>query len=141
MFEISHGIDANSNARNRISGVAQMKQLALFAGCALAFVAACLGESALRGTQRTAIPVTVPRGLQARISAFVRPDFLWVGDDWWINIESDTPLNLSIDGEWQAVIPSGSHTLSSNHDVNNTSDYGPAWFATPQSISVTGVEE
>ena len=118
-----------------------MKQLAYFVGCVLAIIAACLGESALRETQRTAIPVTVPDGLPARVSAFVRPDFLWLGDDWSIDIQSDTPLNLSIEGKWQATIPRGSHKVYSNHDVNNTSDYGPAWFATPQSIDIAAVEE
>jgi hypothetical protein len=119
-----------------------MKTLAFFAGCGLAFLTACLLEPALREARRTAIPVTVQSGLQVRVSASVRPDFLWVGEAWSIDIKSETPVSLTIDNrKWQAVIPPGPHTLYSNHDANNISTYGPACSTTPQSITVTAVEE
>lgn len=107
------------------------------AGVFALFVAGVLVESGLRRFSREPIPVVVADGLPAKVAAYVQPDFLWAGEAWWINIETEVPVQLVIDEAWEAKIPSGRHTVHSNHDMNNTTKFSAnRWWKTPARIAV-----
>lgn len=88
------------------------------------FVALTLGEEYLRSLQARPIPVELATGLPASVSASQRPDFLWAGVAWHIEVNSTVPVELEVDGRTRIHLPAGETTIYSNHDVSNTSDYG-----------------
>ncbi len=65
------------------------------------------------------------------------PDFLWTGRAWRIRIQTERSLRLQLD-ERIYDIPSGDHTLYSNHDSTNTGQYGSAaYWGYPQHVLVS----
>lgn len=56
-----------------------------------------------------------------------KPDFLWTGRAWRIDVQSDENLELQLDGR-KYVVPKGFHTVYSNHDHTNTKQYGDQEF-------------
>jgi len=113
-----------------------LQWIGLGCGLFIAFVVGVLLESHARSQQRT--PIQVVGAGSAKVSAFVRPDFLWSGESWWIDVKSDRPLTLVLDGTWSADVPPGTHKIYSNHDVNNTAEFGgQSRYKTPTQIVVS----
>ena len=59
----------------------------------------------------------------ATVTGVWKPDFLWHGKAWKLDVQSEEDLELKLDGQIY-VVPSGSHTIYSNHDHTNTGQYG-----------------
>ena len=101
------------------------------------FMAFVVIENYVRVRQRKAIPVSFEGHEKAKVTAYVWPDFLWIGNAWYVDIECDHPVSIDFDGEWKASLPRGTTTIYSNHDSNNTAKFGAAsWYATPKVIVV-----
>jgi len=114
-----------------------MKIVAILIGGLLLLAGGVLVESRVRSSARKSIPVVVEGDVRAEVRAYVQPDFLWSGEAWWIEFNSQAPLLLDLDGEWIAIIPPGTNTLYSNHDVNNTTEFNTnRWWKTPSRITV-----
>jgi hypothetical protein len=65
-----------------------------------------------------------------------KPDFFWSGKAWWIDIQSEADLELSLDGRIY-MIPKGSHSIYSNHDHTNTPKFGDtAFWGYPMNVAV-----
>ncbi len=106
-------------------------------GYAVVFLALVVGEAYLRSYQAKPIPVDIAPGLPVSVSACRNPDFLWAGEAWHIDVKSDRPLELEIDGRIRIRLPAGTTEIYSNHDISNTRDYGlHALDGTPSRISV-----
>ena len=104
----------------------------------LVFVLGTFVESYVRSLARKPIPVLLEGALHAKVSAYVQPDFLWAGEAWWIEVKSDAPVSIDLDGKWNAVVPPGTNTIYANHDVNNTTRFSSdRWWMTPSRITVT----
>ncbi len=103
------------------------------------FITAAFGETWLRQTHTTALPINGLPIDGVKASATHTPDFLWQGDAWWIEIETDKPLLLRLDN-WSGHIPAGSHKVYSNHDHTNTGQYGgqQSW-GLPETVIVQAV--
>jgi hypothetical protein len=119
-----------------------MKAIRIAGGGVLAvillFVLGVFAESYIRSLARKPIPVLFEGTLRAKVAAHVQPDFLWAGEAWWIEVKSDAPVSINLDGKWDAVIPAGTNTICSNHDVNNTTKFSSnRWWKTPSRITVT----
>ncbi len=107
--------------------------LALF----LIFLLGVFAEEYIRSLARKPIRVSIEESVHAKVSAHVQPDFMWIGKAWWIKIESEVPVAINLDGKWSAIIPPGTNTIFSNHDVNNTTKFGTnIWYKTPAEIIV-----
>jgi hypothetical protein len=103
------------------------------------FVCAVIGDAWIRRTQTAELSIAGTSVKGAEISGAYVPDFLWAGRAWWIEIDTDRPLLLSLD-EWSGRIPVGVHKVYSNHDSTNTGQYGDGDFwGFPQSVSVREV--
>ena len=105
-----------------------IRKLAKTAGhgicCVIAFLALVLGEAYLRTFFAERIPVEIAPGVRATASAGSRPDFLWIGESWHIQVKSDQAVELEVDGRIRIRLPSGNATIYSNHDSSNAADYG-----------------
>ncbi|MCD4652695.1 hypothetical protein K8T06_02035 [bacterium] len=111
-------------------------------GVIIVFVAGAFVESYMRTLARKPIPVTIESTVTAQIEAYVQPDFLWIGESWWIKITADIPILLDVDGEWNALLPAGTNTLYSNHDVNNTTEFSSKrWRRTPSTITLKNMSK
>ncbi len=65
-----------------------------------------------------------------------KPDFLWMGKAWRIEIQSDEALELKLDDRTY-VIPKGSHAVYSNHDHTNTGEFGAeAFWGYPSRVEI-----
>ena len=105
----------------------------------LVFAGGVMLEAYLRGLNRRVIPVQVNSESRTVVTAWAQPDFLWASEMWSIDIESDVPTVVDIDGIWKADVPPGMHSIYSNHDSENTRRYGPSvWTRTPGKVTVTG---
>lgn len=98
----------------------------------------CAVKIDVRTRRARAAPMTIAgvpiTGVE--ISGEHMPDFLWQGRAWWIEIDTDRPLLLTLD-EWTGRIPVGIHRVYSNHDHTNTHDYGDTQFwGFPKTVSV-----
>lgn len=94
-------------------------------------------EARYREASREPIPISLDGGPAMKVAAYVKPDFLGAGEAWWIEIDSEVPLKVGIDGEWEGAVPTGRHRIESNHDVNNTGEYGErVWHEVPTAISL-----
>ncbi len=114
-----------------------VKITAIVLGVVLAFLVGLFVESHIRSLRRKPIPVVVEATVPARVKAYVQPDFLWAGEAWWIEVTADVPLVIDLDGKWNALLPSGTNTIYSNHDANNTTDFNSnRWWKTPSRITV-----
>ena len=103
------------------------------------FVCAVLGDAWIRGTQTAELSIAGTPVDGADISGAYMPDFLWAGRAWWIDIDTDRPLLLTLD-EWTGRIPVGVHRVYSNHDHTNTGQYGDGDFwGFPESVSIRAV--
>ena len=106
-------------------------------GALCLFVLGVFTESYIRSLARKTIPVVVTEDLSGTFEAYVEPDFLWCGEAWWITVRSKSPVQLDIDGKWKAIIPPGTNTVYSNHDINNTTEFGTnRWWKTPWTVTV-----
>ncbi len=77
----------------------------------------------------------------ATVTGVWRPDFLWIGKAWRIDVQTDDDLELKLDGR-RYVVPKGSHTVYSNHDHTNTGQYGPQQFwGYPEKVEICTVME
>ncbi len=114
-----------------------LRGMAIALGFLVALLAIGAVEASLRARGRAAIPVVIKDAPQATVSAFVQPDFLWIGEAWWLRVESDSPLSVDVDGQWQALVPAGTNSIYANHDVNNTTRFSSnRWHRTPRHITV-----
>lgn len=114
-----------------------IKIAAAVLGAIVVFIVGVLVESYIRNLAREPIPVVISDNLAAEVEAHVQPDFLWAGKAWWIKITTRAPVQIDIDGEWKAIIPAGTNTIYSNHDVNNTTEFNTnRWCKTPSRITV-----
>lgn len=112
------------------------KTLVGLAGALLFLVCTVTGDAWIRGTQTSELSIAGTPVDGAEISGAYMPDFLWAGRAWWIEIDTDKPLLLSLD-EWSGRIPVGVHKVYSNHDTTNTGQYGGRDFwGFPKSVSV-----
>jgi hypothetical protein len=69
-----------------------------------------------------------------------KPDFLWEGKAWRIELRSDVDVELKLDGR-AYVIPKGSHTVYSNHDHTNTGEFGnEAFWAYPKNVEIRALD-
>jgi hypothetical protein len=94
-------------------------------------------ESAVRSHQGGNLPIDGLPIEKATVTGKWQPDFLWAGKAWWIEVESAVPLHVCIDG-WQGKIPTGIHSLYSNHDHTNTGEFGDTEFwGFPKSIRIS----
>lgn len=71
----------------------------------------------------------------AEIRGEWRPDFMWIGRAWTIEMRSDAELKLILDGRI-CVVPRGSHVIYSNHDHTNTDKFGEAFWGYPEDVEV-----
>ncbi len=101
-----------------------VKPLIIIVIFCILFLAATFIEVSLRARGKESILVENFAIPHAKVTAERMPDFLWVGTEWWINIDSPIPLELELDSIATAIIPSGVHNISMDHDYNNLSDYG-----------------
>jgi hypothetical protein len=100
------------------------------------FFGAAVTETWVRRTQVAELAIAGVPIEGVNISGAYMPDFLWQGRVWWINIDTDKPLVLTLDG-WSGQIPVGVHKVYSNHDHTNTGTYGDRQFwGFPQTVSV-----
>ena len=118
-----------------------LKILGLVLGAMALFVLGIFTECFIRSFARKPIPVVREGDVRAEVAAYVQPDFLWAGEAWCIEVSSDTAVVVDLDGKWSAVIPPGTNTIHSNHDVNNTAKLGSnLWWKTPSRITVKEVQ-
>jgi len=107
-------------------------------GVVLVFVIACLVEEYLRARQRTSIPVRLQGDVQAEVTAYVQPDFLWAGEAWWIRVAANKPVVVDLDARWHGNVPAGTDVIFANNDANNTENFSPAsYWKTPTQITVS----
>ncbi|MDB5345250.1 MAG: hypothetical protein JWP89_3627 [Schlesneria sp.] len=83
-----------------------------------------VAEGYVRSLARKPIPVIIQDDLHAVITADVAPDFLWIGQAWRVNVDCDTSVLLEFNSDWTASLPPGRHQIYSDHDNDNTADYG-----------------
>ncbi|MDB5341226.1 MAG: hypothetical protein JWN70_6845 [Planctomycetaceae bacterium] len=119
-----------------------MKRSLQIAGWLLAvtllFVLAVFLEIYPRSLAARSIPVEFKTPVRAKVSAGFMPDFLWSGEAWWVEVESNEPVLIDFDGKWSATIPPGDHRVYGNHDNNNTRDFNPVtWHMTPALVTVS----
>lgn len=99
--------------------------------------AVALADEGIRSIQRETMPVNGLPLPNIKVTAMRKPDFLWAGTAWWIDIETDTPLIIQLD-DWQGKVPAGRHKIFSNHDSTNTGEFGKARFwREPKEIKVS----
>lgn len=94
------------------------------AAALLLFGLLAIGEEYLRVKTAKPIPVEIAPGLAADGRAQRWPDFLWMGQAWYIEVISMEPAELEIDGRFQVRLPVGRTWIHSHHDVSNTADFG-----------------
>jgi hypothetical protein len=100
------------------------------------FVCAVIGDAWIRATQIAELSIAGAPIQGAEISGASMPDFLWTGRAWWIEVDTDKPLLLTLD-DWTCRIPVGVHHVYSNHDHTNTGQYGDRDFwGFPETVSV-----
>lgn len=95
---------------------------------AVAFVAAIIADEFVRNRSGGSMKIDgLPIG-NANVTGAWKPDFLWMGKAWQIEVQSGVALELKLDGR-SYEIPSGLHTIYSNHDHTNTGQFGtvPFW--------------
>ena len=88
------------------------------------FVAGIFLEESLRAAKTVSIPVDSSQVPEVMITASRKPDFLWVGTEWWIDYESPVPFDLDIGSGRPSKVPAGTHKIFSNHDYSNLGHYG-----------------
>jgi len=88
------------------------------------FVVACLVECGIRAffVEEISTSGESPDGLV--ISGKRKPDFLWWGYAWWVDYSSKESFYLDFGDGVDILMPAGEHSIYSNHDYSNTSDYG-----------------
>ena len=64
----------------------------------------------------------LPAGLE--IHAQRKPDFLWMGNAWWVKYSSKGAFHLDLGDGVEVLMPSGDHAIFSNHDNSNAREYG-----------------
>jgi hypothetical protein len=103
------------------------------------FVCAVVGDAWIRATQTVELTIAGSPISGAVFSGAYKPDFLWTGRAWWIEVDTDRPLLLTLD-DWTGRIPVGNHVIHTNHDHTNTGLYGDRDFwGFPESISIREV--
>ena len=80
-------------------------------------------ESKRREATKEIIQIELPVNSDIKAVAFQQDDFLSQGKAWSINIESDHPIELTINKEWSASLEKGSHHIYYSHDHSNTEIY------------------
>ena len=114
-----------------------IKAAAVIMGVLALFVVGAIVESHVRSLARAPIAVVAMDDVPAKVAAYAQPDFLWIGEAWWITIRSDVPVHLEVDGEWDAFVSSGTNTIFYSHDSNNTASFGTnRWWKAPSKITV-----
>ncbi len=107
----------------------------LLASIAVFGLAAWL-EAYLRQMQEVGMHISGTPIADVDISGTHKPDFLWLGRAWRIEMNTQQPLILTLD-HWQGEIPPGKHTIYANHDSTNTGQYNEKSFGGfPASVAV-----
>ena len=93
-----------------------IQRLVLFVGI---FVIAVVAEEAARLPFGGTMTIHGPRISNATVTGEWRPDFLWMGKAWSIDVCSDEGIELTLVGG-VFLIRKGNHTVYSKHDHRKT---------------------
>jgi len=108
----------------------------------ITFVLIVFIEAEIRYRATRKIPVDCSSVKGVKVTASVQPDFLWAGNAWHIDIETDKTVELDIDNKWQAKIPAGQHKIFYSSDATNTNKFSSKpWFKTPSKITIRNPNE
>ena len=89
----------------------------------LLFIVAVVSESAIRVLQQQNLTFEIENSENLVVTGVSMPDFLFSGNAWWLDINTDRPVILEINNLYQCSFPAGITRLHYNHDTTNISEY------------------
>ena len=89
----------------------------------LLFIVAVVSESAIRLQQQQNLTFEIENSENLVVTGVSMPDFLFSGNAWWLDINTDRPVILEINNLYQCSFPAGTTRLHYNHDTTNISEY------------------
>ena len=89
----------------------------------LLFIVAVVSESAIRVLQQQNLTFEIDNSENLVVTGVSMPDFLFSGNAWWLDINTDRPVILEINNLYQCSFPAGITRLHYNHDTTNISEY------------------
>ena len=89
----------------------------------LLFIVAVVSESAIRVLQQQNLTFEIDNSENLVVTGVSMPDFLFSGNAWWLDINTDRPVILEINNLYQCSFPAGITRLHYNHDTTNISEF------------------
>ena len=89
----------------------------------LLFIVAVVSESAIRVLQQQNLTFEIENSENLVVTGVSMPDFLFSGNAWWLDINTDRPVILEINNLYQCSFPAGITRHHYNHDTTNISEY------------------